>query len=94
MLIWDGCDLFVSDEEFVERCYRNTGAVPVPRKISKSYNQPLRRKISAPAAPPAAPRPRIALPRQLSCPEPQPQPLHSATQQETVQYHFFGDIDY
>ncbi|XP_023323797.1 uncharacterized protein LOC111697894 [Eurytemora carolleeae] len=48
-------------------CYRSTGAVPIPRKVSKP--PPVRRKLSAPTGPdtPA----KVPPPRKLSCPAPQ-----------------------
>jgi len=62
------------DNEEMEACFRNTGVVPVPRKVSKSYNPPPRRKMSAPTTPttpPVAPG-RPTLDRKLSCPAPSP----------------------
>jgi len=56
------------DNEEMEACFRNTGAVPVPRKVSKSYSAPPRRKMSAPTV--ATTRPRLD--RKLSCPAPSP----------------------
>jgi len=56
--------------ESLESCYRNTGSVPVPRKISKSSpsSVPLgpSRKISAPAVSPA--QVGAAVRRKASCP--------------------------
>lgn len=60
------------DNEEMEACFRNTGAIPVPRKVSKSYSAPPRRKMSAPAPAPVLDTARPKLDRKLSCPAPSP----------------------
>jgi len=53
----------------IANCFRNTGAVPVPRKVSKSYNVPIQRKISAPDI--STPKRQPPIPsRKISCPAP------------------------
>jgi len=57
----------------ISKCFRNTGAVPIPRKVSKSYNVPIRRKISAPENVKTEPQPPLAK-RKISCPPPRTAP--------------------
>lgn len=57
------------NEDIIVSCYRSTGAVPIPRKLSRP---PARRKLSAPA-PCQTPIPPPS--RKLSCPTPQPSRL-------------------
>ena len=47
--------------------------VPIPRKVSKSYNVPIRRKISAPDIATPERQPPIAS-RKISCPAPRTVP--------------------
>ncbi len=53
----------------VVSCYRSSGSVPIPRKISRPGHP--RRKVSAPALNSAVPPP-ARLPRKISCPSPVP----------------------
>merc|ERR550539_1353384 len=79
--------------ESLENCYRNTGSVPVPRKISKP-SQPGRkisapevtsppvvatRKVSCPVLPRSTPRPAKPTPRLLNAPI-----LEERIEEETV----------
>jgi hypothetical protein len=57
----------------VVSCYRSSGSVPIPRKISRPGHP--RRKVSAPALISAVPPPAAIaarLPRKISCPSPVP----------------------
>jgi len=62
--------IILENGDEIAQCFRNTGAVPIPRKVSKSYNVPIRRKISAPDLPTPEQKPRLAT-RKVSCPAPQ-----------------------
>jgi len=58
----------LENTELLEPCYRNTGSVPIIRKVSKCYAPPIKRKLSTPVPPPVVPRPLVN--RKLSCPAP------------------------
>jgi len=68
----------VLESDEISKCFRNTGAVPIPRKVSKSYNVPLRRKISAPENVKTEPQPPLAR-RKISCPPPRTAPPPART---------------
>jgi len=67
----------LDNEEEITKCFRNTGAVPVPRKVSKSYNAPIIRKISAPEIK-TAPKEPVKISRKVSCPIPKFEPQKTA----------------